>query len=137
MTTTTPILGFTKDEPPNKPPKPALYKLYDYTMGGTDRVDQVPVGQFLYPWMFSYICLTQLTTCLLDHGVYVNQNQEQKVVHKHNLLYAGCYAGELRYYIPTKSGNLCPISIYILYHRIRFWCNYLILFQYCSCNNGI
>ena len=37
MTTTRPLLGKTKDDGKNKP---ALYKLYDFTKGGTDIVDQ-------------------------------------------------------------------------------------------------
>lgn len=42
LTTVVPILGKTKDD--NKM-KPALFKLYDYTMGGVDRVDQL-MGNF-------------------------------------------------------------------------------------------
>jgi len=37
LTTTRPLLGKTKDDGKNKP---ALYKLYDFTKGGTDIVDQ-------------------------------------------------------------------------------------------------
>lgn len=41
MTNLVPIIGVTKDEPKNRPPKPAIFKLYDFTMGGTDRCDQM------------------------------------------------------------------------------------------------
>jgi hypothetical protein len=38
LTTTVPIIGKTRDD---NQEKPALFKRYDYTMGGTDRCDQL------------------------------------------------------------------------------------------------
>lgn len=41
LTTMDPLLGVTQDEVRNNPPKPAMLKIYDFSMGGTDRVDQI------------------------------------------------------------------------------------------------
>ncbi|XP_041464562.1 piggyBac transposable element-derived protein 1-like [Lytechinus variegatus] len=119
ITTMKPILGVTKDDGKQKP---AALKLYDYTKGGTDIVDQRAMNYTCKPksnrWTIVAISFL-LDTCRVNASTILALNQRNDPRKVDSFDFGFTLAEELtRPFIQQRSLNGLPTSVTQKIHRV-------------------